>query len=489
MKFIDFCLHNCKFKDCYNGIKDLKKEGLLLHKYIDKIDRNINKRSLSEKENSKKIHWSKITDRKMKKIRKKSKIKVNKKKICFPIETFIELKERFNVSKTIITNLKKLGLCKPTPIQKQTIPCMLKGENVLGSAPTGSGKTVSFVIPILARIKSNVKTNLRCIIISPTKELSQQIEIVLNLLGLNTGLTIGYINYKVPTLKKQQVDIAIVTPQTAIKLTKIMKINCQKLEMLILDEADQLLNSNWIEPIDQIITKCTNTSTNYGLFSATLHSSLNTLIRSFIHQPTIITVGQTGTISSTIIQKLIFVANEKGKLFELQELINNGMRIPSLIFVQSRSRARHLFWSLRKKGLKTNYLTSNLPIKIRMKLVERFRKGDIWFFICTDLMSRGMDFENVETVINYDFPQSTDSYIHRCGRTGRAGKKGWAITFWTEVDTPFIRNITNIIRNSGGKIPEWMFKLKKLTQSKAKQLIKRPLKRHYVPNITYNFKV
>jgi len=263
---------------------------------------------------------------------------------------------------------------------------MLKGENVLGSAPTGSGKTISFVIPILARIKANIEISLRCLIISPTKELSQQIETVFHLLAINTGLTIGYINYKVPSLKTQQVDIAIVTPQTAIKLTKIMRFNSHKLEMLVLDEADQLLNGDWIEHVDQIITKCTNISTKHALFSATLHSSLSTLIRSFIHYPTIITVGQTGTISSTIIQKLIFVANEKGKLFELQKIVNNGVKIPSLIFVQSRSRARNLFWSLRKKGLKTNYITSNLPIKIRMKLVERFRKGDIWFFICKNIL-------------------------------------------------------------------------------------------------------
>lgn len=488
MTFFEFSLINCKFKNYQEGINILKKEGLLLPKYLDKLIKKKNSIKKIRIKDQIKLHWSQITEKETKKLRKKYRIKLNEKKTCVPLETFIELKERFGVSKILIINIEKVGLSIPTPIQRQIIPCMLKGENVLGTAPTGSGKTASFAIPILAKLNSHINTHLRCLVISPTKELSQQIETVFNLLAISTGLKASYFKYKISKDKKQQTDVAIVTPQTAINIIKSKEFNSYKLEILILDEVDQLLNGDWIEHIDQIICRCTNISTKHGLFSATLHNSMNTLIKSFINNPTIVTVGQTGTISSTIIQKLIFVSNEKGKLFELQKIIEKGLKIPILIFVQSRSRARSLFWSLRKKGLKTNYITSNLPMKIRTKLIERFRRGDIWFFICTDLLSRGMNFENVETIINYDFPQSTISYIHRCGRTGRAETKGWAITFWTEIDTPFIRNIANIIKNSGGLIPSWMLNLKKLTRIQVKKLIKNPKKRYYVPNIRYNFK-
>ena len=193
-----------------------------------------------------------------------------------------------------------------------------------------------------------------------------------------------------------------------------------------------------------------------------------------------IVIGIKNTASTTINQQLLFVGNEEGKLFELRQMIRQGkMKPPVLIFVQSKERAQQLFHELIYDGINVDVMHADRTQAQRNASVEKFRSGDIWVLITTDLFSRGMDILGVNLVINYDFPQSTTSYIHRIGRTGRAGRVGEAITFYTEEDFVQLRSIANVMKQSGCQnVPEWVLtSLSKGRKDKRKERETKPIQR------------
>jgi len=417
-------------------------------------------------------------------VRKKQKIHVRGENVPAPIENFADLHERYNVKEQILSNIEmKLGFQNPTPIQTQAMPVMLEGNDILGAAPTGSGKTLAFVVPVIASLKAHKEGPIRCLVLSPTKELSAQIADVFIKVSEGTGIKCGHVDRSYFNLKKAHLDVAIASPLTIVHFLEKKTLTLERLKWLIMDEADHLFEGDFLETIDKVVAACTNPATNKAFFSATLHDSIRVLIGSMIHFPIMVTVGQVGTTASTVNQELVFVQDEAGKLYEIKKRISTGIKVPVLIFVQSKQRARQLWKALQKEGYKANAITSDLPGSIRASITKKFREGEIWFLVCTDVMCRGLDFTGVETVINYDFPQSTTSYIHRCGRTGRAGLNGKAITLWTESDMPFMRNIVNIITSSGGTVAGWMLELKKMTRTRAKKLQKAPPKRKNVTHL------
>lgn len=172
-----------------------------------------------------------------------------------------------------------------------------------------------------------------------------------------------------------------------------------------------------------------------------------------------VTVGTAGTGAKEIDQKLLYVGREEGKLMAIRQMIGDGCRPPVLIFVQSKERADELFRELRYDGINVGVIHSNRSLSQREEVITQFRAGKVWFLIATDLLGRGLDFKGINTVINYDLPQTTVSYVHRIGRTGRAGRQGVAITFFTEDDVPRLRPIANVMKQSGCEVPEWMLGL------------------------------
>lgn len=175
-----------------------------------------------------------------------------------------------------------------------------------------------------------------------------------------------------------------------------------------------------------------------------------------------ISIGVANAGATTIDQKLVFVGREDGKLLAMRQLVQAGLKPPVLIFLQSKDRAKELFRELVYDGINVEVIHAERTQEQRDNIIRRFRTGDIWVLICTDLMARGVDFKGVNMVINYDFPQSAVSYIHRIGRTGRAGRRGTAVTFFTEDDVPYLRSIANVMKLSGCEVPDWMLTIKPL---------------------------
>ena len=230
--------------------------------------------------------------------------------------------------------------------------------------------------------------------------------------------------------------------------------------------------------MDEILAQCSNTSqpVQRALFSATIGSFVRELASAFLVNPIEVSIGVENSGASTIHQKLLFVGREDGKILAIRQLIQQGLTPPVLIFVQSTDRAKDLFKELVFDGINVDFMHAGRSAIQREEVIRRFRIGEIWVLICTDLMARGIDFKGVQMVINYDLPLTPVSYIHRIGRTGRAGRTGQAITFFTEQDIPRIRPIANVMKLSGCEVPEWMLRIKQLTTKK-----KRILRKH-APN-------
>jgi ATP-dependent RNA helicase DDX52/ROK1 len=188
-----------------------------------------------------------------------------------------------------------------------------------------------------------------------------------------------------------------------------------------------------------------------------------------LHDAVHVTVGKENTGAASIEQKLTFCGSEEGKLIAMRQLIQQGLRPPVLLFVQSVDRAKALLRELVYDGINVEAIHAEKTQAQREEIIRQFRMGDIWVLVCTDLMARGVDFKGVQMVINYDLPQSAVSYIHRIGRTGRAGRRGIAVTFFTEADLPRLRSIANVVRQSGCAVPDWMLSIKQLSTKEKRR--------------------
>eukprot|EP00428_Durinskia_dybowskii_P072319 CAMPEP_0170405656 /NCGR_PEP_ID=MMETSP0117_2-20130122/27298_1 /TAXON_ID=400756 /ORGANISM="Durinskia baltica, Strain CSIRO CS-38" /LENGTH=612 /DNA_ID=CAMNT_0010662787 /DNA_START=36 /DNA_END=1874 /DNA_ORIENTATION=- len=242
--------------------------------------------------------------------------------------------------------------------------------------------------------------------------------------------------------------------------------------------ADRIRTS-FLSQVDEILAECPAQGVQRALYSATVGPFVRELAESFLNNPVRITIGQENAGASTIDQKLTFVGREDGKLLAIRQIVQAGLRPPVLLFVQSIDRAKELYRELIYDGINVDVMHAERSPAQREEVIRRFRTGDIWVLICTDLMARGIDFKGVQMVINYDLPQTAVAYIHRIGRTGRAGRRGQAITLFTEADMPRIRSIANVVKLSGCEVPDWMLAIKQLSTKEKKQLRRSaPLRRH-----------
>jgi ATP-dependent RNA helicase DDX52/ROK1 len=412
-----------------------------------------------------------------------------------PAATFNDMMIFGDLKSIILANIEESAWKEPTPIQMQAIPVMLKGRDILASAPTGSGKTAAFVIPVLSRLEAPKKTGVRGLLLAPTKELAEQIH--REAVRLCAGRRI-----KINLLKKvtaaaaaarkdflSGVDLLVSTPLRLLALIRSGEIDLSNIEIVVLDEADKLFEldapggrrqeqdndneddeeeeseqtgSSFLRQIDEILSKCPDKGVQRGLFSATIGPFVKELASSFLNNPVTVSIGIENAGANTIDQKLIFVGREDGKLLAIRQLIQQGLRPPVLLFMQSKERAKDLYRELVYDGINVDVIHAERTQQQREDIIRRFRIGDIWVLICTDLMARGVDFKGVQMVINYDLPQSAVAYIHRIGRTGRAGKRGTAVTFFTEEDMPRLRPIANVIKISGCVVPDWMLSIKQV---------------------------
>ena len=405
--------------------------------------------------------------------------------VPLPLRTWDDLETRWHLEPWLLENLQKGPWTTPTPIQCGAISVMLERRDLLAGAPTGSGKTLAFLLPTLQLLQKHTKLGFRAVLVSPTRELAQQIYEQLQLLtqgqAFRTCLLTNVTKKTSEALAKKKFDILITTPLRLVHAIQHEEVALHRVEMLVLDEADRLLEQGFLAQTDEILAACTNPNLRKALFSATLPAGVEELARTFMVDECRVLVGQKDSATATIDQRLEFTGSEDGKLHALRALIQaGGMQPPVLLFVQSIQRARELFHELVYDGLHVDVIHSERPKAQREAVIEAFRRGDIWLLICTELMARGIDFQGVNLVINYDFPQTVQSYIHRIGRTGRAGKQGRAITYFTKDDAPYLKSVVNVMRQSGCDVPEWMTQLPKPSKMLKKKLRSRPVSRQDV---------
>ncbi|KAI9592922.1 P-loop containing nucleoside triphosphate hydrolase protein [Syncephalis fuscata] len=400
-----------------------------------------------------------------------------------PFQAFSELEQQFEMAPFLVDNLTKLGFKQPTPVQMQCAPVTLNGRDVMACAPTGSGKTLSFVLPILQDLNSPKKVGCRALVISPTRELSQQIYNQFQALSVGKSFKIGMMSkmsahkqHNNPKLRPK-FDILISTPLRLVHAIQQEGMDLSHVKHLVLDEADKLLDLGFLEQMDEILAACTLPQLQKALYSATLPSGVEQLAQTIMKDPIRVVVGTKNAATETIKQRLIYVGSEEGKMIAMRQLIQEGLKPPVLIFVQSIERARELFNELIYDGINVDVIHSERTRAQRDNIVKQFREGKIWVLISTELMARGIDFKGVRLVINYDFPQTVQSYIHRIGRTGRAGRTGEAVTLFTNDDVDFLRSIVNVMKTSGCDVPDWMLTLKKASKQKRHQLRRNPVER------------
>ncbi|KAG0239761.1 RNA-dependent ATPase rok1 [Actinomortierella wolfii] len=427
--------------------------------------------------------------------RSQLKIRVYGTDIPNPFKSFEGLCKQYQLAPYLQRNIADAGFKKPTPIQMQAIPVILHGRDVMAMAPTGSGKTMAFVLPILHDLKGPEKIGYRAVIISPTRELATQIFNQIKKLSVGRKFKICMLTKATAATQgqaphlRQKYDILISTPLRLVHAIQQEKMELNNVKHLILDEADKLLEQGFLEQTDEIFAACSHPSLQKSLFSATLPSGVEALANTFMRSPIRIVIGSKNAATETINQKLVYCGSEEGKLVAIRQQIQGGLKPPVLIFVQSIERAKELFHELIYDGIHVDVIHSERTKAQRDKIVESFRQGKIWVLISTELMARGVDFKGVNLVINYDFPQTVQSYIHRIGRTGRAGRAGEAITYFTNEDQTYLKSIVNVMRESGCEVPDWMLNMKKPSKNQKKNLRKKPIERKTINTMsTYDKK-
>merc|ERR1719356_1524031 len=372
----------------------------------------------------------------------------------------------------------------------QCFPAIMSGSHVLASAPTGSGKTIAFLGPLLAVLAKPGKEFARALVIDPSRELAKQTLDEFTKLTEGRKWT-GRLLDKLSGEKARNIkrlDVAICTPLRLAQMLREDRISLDTTRHVVLDEADKLLDLGFAPQIDEILSYCPKD--HRGLlqtlmFSATLSPSVRELAESILTNPMHVSIGDANAAAAEVEQKLLFITNEDGKLYSLrQQIQEKKVKPPVLIFVQSKERAKELFGELVYDGLFVDAIHADRTRAQRDATVKAFREGKIWMLICTDLMARGVDFKGVETVINYDFPQTAATYIHRIGRTGRAGRAGTALTFFTIQDFEALRSIVGVMRSSGCEVPDWMLRLKARTKKQRRMAEQRPPERKRISTIS-----
>lgn len=362
--------------------------------------------------------------------------------------------EDLNLLKNIQQALIDEGYEAPTPIQQQAIPIILEGTDLVGCAQTGTGKTAAFAIPILNtlhRIVGSAKKvkYIRTLVITPTRELALQIGESFDTYGKYTNirqLTIfGGVNQISQTDQlKKGVDVLIATPGRLLDLHKQGFINLDHLHTLVLDEADQMLDMGFIHDVKKII-KLTPTNRQTLLFSATMPIAIRELADTFLTDPKYVSVTPVSSTAERVKQQLYHVdKGDKRKL--LYHLIRNENLSNVLVFTRTKHGADNVVKALKKNGVHAEAIHGDKSQNARVRVLDGFKNKEVSVLVATDIAARGIDIESLPYVINFDLPNIPETYVHRIGRTGRAGNEGLAISFCSKDELPYLKDIEKLIR-------------------------------------------
>ncbi|MEZ8305032.1 DEAD/DEAH box helicase [Vibrio splendidus] len=342
---------------------------------------------------------------------------------------------KLGLSSPIVKAVAKQGYEKPTSIQEKAIPIVLSGKNLIAAAQTGTGKTASFVLPILEMLskgETQRKKRIRAVILTPTRELAVQVEQnitkyakFLNLTSLAMYGGVSYQHQKDRLI--EGVDILVATPGRLIDMYGQRAVHFDEVEVLVLDEADRMLDMGFIEDINKIIARLPQNIQNL-LFSATLSTPVRALAKSAISEAEEISIAKTDASKANIEQWLVTVDKDR-KSALLSHMITEGNWDQALIFIETKHGAAKLVAQLEKRGIQAEAFHSGRSQAIREKILADFKKGRLKYLVATGVAARGIDIDNLSRVVNYDMPFPADDYVHRIGRTGRADASGEAISF------------------------------------------------------------
>lgn len=353
---------------------------------------------------------------------------------------------QFNLHPAILKALQHCGYQDPTPVQERSIPDILNGKDVVASAQTGTGKTASFVLPALQLLtQKKASSSPRILILAPTRELANQITQAIityaKFIQCKVISLVGGMSYREQQRGlSRSIDIIVATPGRLLDHLRHGRVNLSHIEMLVLDEADRMLDMGFIDDVQEIANK-TPRSRQTLLFSATIDRNLTELTQKLLKKPLRIDLSQHRIYANAIKQEIYLVDNSQHKKRLLVHLLENAPIYKAIIFLSTKIHAHDLAKYLCKLNYKAAALHGDLKQNVRNKNIEYLRCNKIQYLVATDVAARGIDINDITHVINYDLPKFSEDYVHRIGRTGRAGKSGIAISFAAPFDNLHLKKI------------------------------------------------
>ncbi|RLB61928.1 MAG: ATP-dependent RNA helicase RhlE [Deltaproteobacteria bacterium] len=358
--------------------------------------------------------------------------------------------EQLGLMPRLLNAIADQGYNTPTPIQAQTIPVILDGQDVLGGAQTGTGKTAAFALPVLQILNQNGKKSRRprCLVLAPTRQLAAQVREFFATYGKNLPLrsTVIFggvgINPQIDTLRRG-VDILVATPGRLLDHTGRRTVDLSAVEILILDEADRMLDMGFIHDIKRVLKLLPNKKQNL-LFSATFSAEIKQLADKLLNKPAMIEVDRKN-IAAEKVDQVIHPVGLKAKRVLLAQLIKDGEWERALVFTRTKHGANRLATYLEKSGIGAAAIHGNKSQTARTRALSEFKGGKVRILVATDIAARGLDIDRLPHVVNFDLPNVAEDYVHRIGRTGRAGCSGMAISLVSADEQKLLRPIERLL--------------------------------------------
>lgn len=354
---------------------------------------------------------------------------------------------QFNLDARLSAGIQRAGYSVPTPIQEQAIPVAMHGDDIIGTAQTGTGKTAAFVLPILHKLMKGPRGTTRALIITPTRELAEQIHDTIRVLAYGTGLRSATVYGGVganPQIKalRSGVEIVVACPGRLLDLVNQRAAKLNSIEILVLDEGDRMFDMGFLPDVKRILALVPARRQSM-LFSATFPREVEELARQTLRDPKRVAVGIVAPVHT--VSHALYPVTQASKTKLLLELLKRTDTGPVLIFTRTKHRAQKVATQVEREGYRVTSLHGNRSQGQRQSALKGFRDGRYQIMVATDIASRGIDVEGISHVINYDMPDTTDAYIHRIGRTGRAERSGDAFTLLTPEDRGTLRDLERVM--------------------------------------------
>jgi len=353
--------------------------------------------------------------------------------------------------------IAEMGYSVPTPIQAQAIPVVLQGEDVMGAAQTGTGKTAGFALPILQRLMAHANTSVsparhpvRALMLAPTRELADQIYVNVRdyakYTPIRVAVVFGGVDIK-PQLAslRQGCEILIATPGRLLDHIEQKSVTLGQVQALVLDEADRMLDMGFLPDIHRIIRLLPSARQNL-MFSATFSPDIRKLAESFLQHPKLIEVARRNALADNVEQTVYRLGSDEQKRFAVSHLLKERSLSQVIVFTNTKIGASRLARDLAREGLSADAIHGDKSQQDRLTTLEGFKQGKVAVLVATDVAARGLDIAELPAVINYDLPYSPEDYVHRIGRTGRAGASGVALSLMTQSDERYLSEIEKLTK-------------------------------------------